>query len=293
MRLLETTEINGYRINGELRSDNAGNSVWGSATKNGRKYFIKQLKETYYDIPYSQATVFQREDMEASKKFYERMKKLYALVKNSDNGNLIAPVEFIRKDGHYYLITEWIEQSGSFGEIKNLPPPHRHVLMKVLAYSLCGLAGNNIVHNDLKPDNLCIKETATGAKTLKIIDFDNGFIQGDYPEIIGGSQSYMSPEVFIRTAQDEQGAEERIDITPQSDIFSLGIIFHEILTGELPASSNPDIQYIGLAVGHGCPVKLWSGLNVNYSNLIKKMLSVEPAERPSAEETFNILKRLG
>lgn len=289
---MQEININGYIITDELKSDNAGNSVWGFAFKDGKKYFIKQLKETYYDIPYDEATEFQKEYIEASNRFYNRMSRLFSLLKESDNGNLVVPIKFIKKDGHYYVVSEWIEQFSDFSEIKGFTEFQKYLMMKILAYSIYGLAENNIVHCDLKPDNIRIKDTISKARTLKIIDFDNGFIQGEYPDMIGGSQNYMAPEVFIRMGQDEEGLDEKIDITPKADIFSLGIIYHEILTGELPKSCDSNFPYIGIAVGHGIQIELNDKLSIEYVDLIKSMISLEPDERPDALEVFNILRSI-
>lgn len=292
MRKLQETDINGYIITEELKSDNAGNSVWGFAVKNGVRYFIKQLKETYYDIPYSEATSFQREDMESSKQFFNRMKRLYTLLKHSDQGNLVVPIEFIKQNGHYYVVTEWIEQFDSFSEVERLSDVQKHLMLKILAYNIYGLSKNNIVHCDLKPDNICIKNTLAGAKTLKIIDFDNGFVQGDYPSVTGGDQTYMAPEVFIRMAQDEEGVEKKIDITPKADVFSLGIIFHQLLTGELPKSSDSKFPYMGIAIGRGIRIELSGKLPIEYADIIKRMISLEPQQRPDALVVFNSLKSI-
>lgn len=285
-------DINGYIITEELRSDNAGNSIWGFAVKDDKKYFIKQLKETYYDISYDEATEFQKEYIRASNRFYDRMSRLFSLLKKSDNGNLVVPIEFIKQDGHYYVVSEWIDQFSDFSDIKNFTGFQKYLMMKILAYSVYGMAENNIVHCDLKPDNIRIKETISQARTLKIIDFDNGFIQGDYPDMIGGSQNYMSPEVFIRMGQDEEGFEEKIDITPKADVFSLGIIFHEILTGELPKSCDPKFPYIGIAIGNGVKIEMSDTLADEYIDLIGRMISLEPDSRPDALEVFNALKEI-
>ncbi|MGN0630620.1 MAG: protein kinase [Ruminococcus sp.] len=286
---MQKININGYIINGELSSDNAGNSVWGEAYKDGKKYFVKRLKETYYDIPYEKATDFQKEYIESSERFYYRICRLFLELKEADNGSLAVPLEFIKKDGHYYIITEWIDKAGDFSDVKNFTPALKHMLMKVLAYNIMGLASKNIVHCDLKPDNICIKETISGVKTFKIIDLDNSFITGDYPDMVGGSQNYMAPEVFIRMTQDEAGAEDKIDITHKADVFSLGIIFHEILTGTAP--SIPDeYSYIGIAAGYGAEAKLSDELAEEYYSLISKMLSPEPEKRPHALEVFNTLR---
>ena len=288
---MQEINIHGYVTTDEWNAKDAGTSVWNCAFKDGKKYFIKRLMETYIDnIPYEEATQWQKDDMIISNEFEERTQKLYSLLKKSDNGNLIVPLEFLKNEGHYYVISEWIDQFSDFNQIKSFTDYQKHLMMKVLAYSIYGLAKNKIVHCDLKPDNIRIKDTVSGARTLKIIDFDNGFIEGEYPDVLGGDQNYMSPEAFIRMSQDEDGAEDKMDVTSKSDIFSLGIIFHEILTGELPKISDSKTQYIGLAVGYGKQVILSEKLALEYSNLIEKMLCQNPNLRPDALYVFELLK---
>ena len=289
---MKEQNIHGYIVRDELRSENAGNSLWGACFRDGRKYFIKQLKETYYDIPLADATPFQREDMEASTRFYQRMLHLFDVLKEADNGNLVVPLDFIRHSGHYYIITEWVDQFSDFSEIRGFTPLQKHVMLRVLAYSLQGLAARGIVHCDLKPDNIRIKDTISRARTLKIIDFDYGFIQGEYPDLIGGTQNYLAPEAIIRMYQDEDGAAEKIDVTPKADIFSLGIIFHEILTGEQPQSEDPAFPYPGIAAGRGIPLRLDPGLPGEYAGMIRDMLLPEPGQRPDAQAVFDMLRRI-
>ncbi|MDD6084399.1 MAG: protein kinase [Oscillospiraceae bacterium] len=282
--------IDGYVLQGEFTSENAGNSAWGCAIKNGKKYFIKQLKETYPNISYEDATPFQRDSIEISRIFESRLKRLYSKLRLSDNGNLVVPIDFLKDNGHYYVVTEWIDQTSDFEEIKSFTNYQKNLMMRVLAYSLFGLEKNNIVHSDLKPDNIRIKETVSGAKTLKIIDFDNGFIQGDYPDAVGGDQIYMSPELFARMHQEENEEEDKYDITPKSDIFTLGIIFHEILTGDVPKTNSNEIPYIGEAVGRRMKIELDEKLPIEYSGLIEKMLDISPNSRPDAFSIFKYLK---
>lgn len=278
--------VNGYEVQGTLTSKDAGNSVWGAACKNDRQFFIKQLKETYLNRDYAKATPFQRQDMDASQRFYNRMVRMYSELRKSDNGNLVVPLEFIKQDGHYYIIAEWIEKFKEFKDVASLNAQQKEVLLKILAYNVAGLAANNIVHSDLKPDNLLLKVTSGGACTLKIIDFENSFISGDYPENIGGDQNYLSPEMLVRMGQDHMPTGARITITPKSDVFSLGIIFHEILTGEQPISCDPEVPYIGVAVSQGIDIQFSKNLSTGHAALIKSMLSKIPTHRPSAWDVF-------
>lgn len=291
--MMSNLMVEGYKVN-ITSSTGAGNSSWGTAYKDGKKYFVKMLKEKYVSIPYSEANSFQRDLIEESKIFEERINRLYKQLEVSNMGNLILPIsgKLFKKSGCYYVITEWVDQFASFKEINKFTVYQKNLMMMVLAYSLYGLSEGNIVHSDLKPDNIRIKNTVSGAKTLKIIDFENSFIEGDYPVVVGGDQNYMSPELRIRQGQDEdeEAVKNKIQITPKSDIFSLGIIFHEILTGKLPLIQDPKIKYACVAKLKRKNVVLHSEIPKKYSELINLMIDLNPNNRPCAYDIFKYLK---
>lgn len=101
----------------------------------------------------------------------------------------------------------------------------RQVLAALTEAHKCG-----VVHRDLKPDNILVQTTADGGERVKILDFgiaktlatssaDNNLTQG----AVIGSPRYMSPE---------QVSDESVD--QRSDLYSVGIILYEMLTGKVP-----------------------------------------------------------
>jgi serine/threonine-protein kinase len=91
-----------------------------------------------------------------------------------------------------------------------------------------------IVHRDLKPENLFLSRRANGTSLVKVIDFGistlvEGGISRDIPKktppsgALTGSPAYMSPEQL----------KDSDDVDARSDIWSLGVILHELLTGKL------------------------------------------------------------
>jgi eukaryotic-like serine/threonine-protein kinase len=96
---------------------------------------------------------------------------------------------------------------------------------------------NGIVHRDLKPANLFIIRRADGTLCLKVLDFGISRVESDVSMTqtaqVLGSPLYMSPE--------QLGAPESVD--PRSDVWSLGVILFELMTGSPPftASTLPDL----------------------------------------------------
>jgi serine/threonine-protein kinase len=92
----------------------------------------------------------------------------------------------------------------------------------------------NIVHRDLKPANLFVTRRSDGAPLLKVLDFgiskylDGGSISTD-SHIVLGSPVYMSPEQF-RSARDVDG---------RADVWGLGCILHELVSGQPPFGPGP------------------------------------------------------
>jgi len=99
------------------------------------------------------------------------------------------------------------------------------------------LAALDIVHADLKPDNILVKFDGEQITDLKIIDFGSAFVYSEATSINMSTPEYLSPEVlsFIdkRHASGQDGARKLFSrMEPWSfDIWSLGAIFLEIMTG--------------------------------------------------------------
>ncbi|MBK7637411.1 MAG: protein kinase [Saprospiraceae bacterium] len=145
---------------------------------------------------------------------------------------------FFRANTSYYKITEKIDiASLSTNDISKLSLDKILIIMKTVTHSLKILHELKIVHGDLKPDNILIKQTTTGGYTTKLIDFDNSYFSCEPPENteeVVGTPEYYSPELafYIKNGDSES---HRTQLTVQSDIFALGVIFCEYLIGHKPS----------------------------------------------------------
>ncbi|MGE4000207.1 MAG: serine/threonine-protein kinase [Planctomycetaceae bacterium] len=136
--------------------------------------------------------------------------------------------------GQHYLTMDFVE-SGSLAERLQsgpLEPREAAELLLTIARAVGYLHQHKIVHRDLKPSNILLDEQ--GAPYVTDFGLAKVF-EGDSAETasgtIIGTPSYMAPE---------QAAGKSAEVSPQSDVYSLGTILYEMLTGRPPfAEDNP------------------------------------------------------
>jgi serine/threonine protein kinase len=276
--------LNGYTLLADFSVVGAGLSRWTFATKGGREYFVKEfLSPTYPEdgAPGSdRVKARKRQRCAAFEARHASMQSALAPL-STYGGNLIVTLDFFRAGAKYYKTTERVESEAlGVAGIAALPFRQRLVLLKSAAHSLKILHDLRIVHGDLKPDNVLVKRTDLGY-TSKLIDFDNAYMAGDPPpptEIVG-TISYYSPELLGYIQED--GVVAASDLGTASDVFALGLIFSEFLTGELPAY---DHAYGEPAVAARSGVVLRVDrtlLDPVLADLVDRMLLVTPAARPT------------
>jgi eukaryotic-like serine/threonine-protein kinase len=126
-----------------------------------------------------------------------------------------------------YLIAEWIDGQNLEQILEGGPLPPVEVVRigAAIADALHSLHQQNVIHLDLKPENVILRPDGTAV----MIDF--GFAHhARYPDLLAeemrfaaGSAPYVSPEQILGTRED-----------PRSDIFALGVVLYEMATGKLP-----------------------------------------------------------
>jgi len=276
--------VNGYLILEDFTVVGAGLSKWTFAERGGRQFFIKEfLSPTYPDdaAPGSPKTKAKKRARCATFEAQHRgMQKALAPL-SAYGGNLIVTLDFFRWGAKYYKVTEKVDAEDlGAGGVAALGLRWQLVLMKSVAHSLKILHDLNIVHGDLIPSNILVKRTELGY-TSKLIDFDSSYIAGSPPpatEIVG-TINYYSPELL--------GYIQEAGVTPAelgvaSDVFALGLIYTEFLTGAMPPFDVARYHEAAVAVRHGETLRIpRAGVLPVLADLVDAMLLPEPGRRPT------------
>lgn len=196
----------------------------------------------------------------------------------------IANVYDVGNDGNiYYIVMEYVDGYTLKDIIKTKAPFTNEEVLGIsiqIANALEVAHSNNIVHRDIKPQNILV--TKEGG--IKVTDF--GIARATTSNTITtdtmGSVHYFSPE---------QARGGYVDF--KSDIYSLGIIMFEMVTGKLPFDGDGVVQ---LAMKHiNEPLPDMKELNPNISNSLEKIILKATTKNPdnrysSAKELNNDLK---
>lgn len=293
MAMLKGEVINGYTILKDFVVA-GGMSKVTFAEKGGKEYFIKEFLSPKYpviDSPGSEKVKAQRRKAcEAFEKHHRELNKKIA-TKVSLGGNLVFAIDFFRSGTCYYKVTEKIDTASlTCEEISHLSFDKILLIAKSVCHSIRILHDLNIVHGDLKPDNILIKKTSL-AFSGKLIDFDDSYFSGNPPtdrESLVGTPEYYSPEqaAYIMDEDEEISGST---LTLKSDIFTLGIILCEYFTGRKPILPS-DCGSTWLCVEKDKSLSYAKSIPSGIKNLIDWMLRKNPNERPTINEVFEILK---
>jgi serine/threonine protein kinase len=216
-------------------------------------------------------------------------------VADLQHPNIVQVYGFGEHDGKPFLALEYLD-GGNLRRFEGLPQEAKTVarVMEALAQALQHAHDKKIVHRDLKPANVLLAgkpDTPLGECQPRIADFglakriggeDAGHTATN---AIMGTPAYMAPE---------QARGSTRDVGPAADIYGLGAILYQLLTG-LPPFRGSSIQEVLLMVQSADPLpprQLLPSIPLDLQTICLKCLEKEPGRRyPSAGELADDLGR--
>lgn len=216
-----------------------------------------------------------------------RMEIEIKLLKEFSHPNIVEFKDFIKiitvKDNSPKIIAYLILEYCAGGDLHNylkkgaLSEITTKKFIKQLADGIAYLKSKNVFHRDLKPHNILLNGLYD---TIKITDFnfvkliDNNNI--DLSQTICGSPLYMAPEIL---------SDNFNGYTSKSDLWSIGLIFYEMLHGKNPFNDAVNIMDLKKKIIR--PIIIKTDLSDNAKHLLINLLKLDPDKRLSYQEFFN------
>ena len=171
-------------------------------------------------------------DLQADAAYLERFRMEEWVARRINSPHVLKPCRQTRKRNYVYVVTEYIDGQTLAQWMIDHPQPELEAVRGIIEQVAKGLRAFHrmeMLHQDMRPENVMIDSTGTA----KIIDFGAtrvasiaetaAPVAGHTQSNILGTVQYTAPEYFLGDGG-----------TPQSDLFSLGVIAYHMLTGRLP-----------------------------------------------------------
>ncbi len=199
-------------------------------------------------------------------------------------------------DGRAYFIMEWLTGQSLRQRLDGgpaVPPADAISIVDGVAEALEAAHAAGVIHRDLKPDNVFLVPTSGGGFRTKLLDFGIAKLSGGGSAddrnrtgtgTVVGTPGYMSPEQA-----------RGIPIGPASDVYSLGVMFYELLCGSCPFTDESSVVVMARHVTDepARPSSRAPGIRADVEALVMAMLGKVPEQRPTIADLRRRLAQVG
>ena len=211
MTLSQGDQIGQYKIENQIGSGGMATVYRAYHERLDRYVAIKIMHQTFMQEP----------------DFHARFEREARIVANLDHPNIVSVYDYDEHDQQPYLIMKFIEGDTLKSKLKDGPLTLEHILeiLPKIADALTFAHGLGVLHRDIKPSNIMIDTRGepylTDFGLARIAQMGESTMSAD---MMLGTPQYISPEQ----------AQGLPDLTPATDVYSLGIILYELVTGQVP-----------------------------------------------------------
>jgi serine/threonine-protein kinase len=248
----------------------------------GRKVAIKVLRPTFASDP-EQMSRFLKEAQAISS------------IKHRGIIDIIGFGKIPQPDGRQYMVMEFLEGETLEATMLRegaMTPVRALTLVDEILDALSAAHKVGVVHRDLKPANIYITLQSNGSRYVKLVDFGLARKaslvdinrQSGKASMMAGTPEYLSPEQAKGLAA-----------TPRTDLYCLGVVLFEMMTGRLPFSADSVIELLHKHLTVEAPrvSTLVGGVPAPLDDLIAQLLLKPPEARPtSADAARQLVQRM-
>ena len=204
--------------------------------------------------------------------FARRFKQEAASAANLSSPYIVNVYDWGQDDGTYYIVMEFVRGSDLKTAIKERGAINQRKVAEIgsqVCQALSVAHKQDIIHRDVKPQNIMVQPDGN----VKVMDFGIARAKNstmDKTASVLGTAHYISPE-------QAQGK----DLTPASDLYSLGVVMYEAATGKLPFD-GPDAVSVAMKQVQEIPVppsEIKPDIDPGLEAIIMKAMSKNPGER--------------
>jgi serine/threonine protein kinase len=215
------------------------------------------------------------------------LKHEFEVAKELNHKNIIKLIEYRTDAETPFIVLELFSEMNLKMAMRRGPEPIAYKLPSIVEQASEGLYylhSKGYVHCDIKPDNVLLSREWE----VKLIDFTIAKkIKTGFGKLfagktkVEGTRSYMSPEQIRGGTLD-----------PRSDIYSMGCMIYELITGKAPYTGNTPNELLSKHLTASIPSLLVGNDNVSpeFNNIVRKMLAKNPEERP--QDMWDVLKKI-
>lgn len=221
------------------------------------------------------------------KEFVDRFKQEALAIAKLRHSNIIQIYTFFQENDLLCLVMEYVEGGSLYQLMQNGPPVTAETAIRItkeVASALDHAHSRGFIHRDIKPGNILL----SGEQTAIVTDFG-------VAKVLDGSQYTKTSAFGIGTAQ--YMSPEQIngpEVGPASDLYSLGILLYEMITGKVPfdGDSTLSVAYSQIHEEPVSPRELAPETPKDIERLILQMLDKKPDARPAAGQIIKTLEKI-
>lgn len=226
-------------------------------------------------------------DNEVLQRRFEAEAEMYRTLSHP---NVVTYLESGVDEGRRFIALEYIrgqDLAQLLDAMKRIPVDMALSMMLDITYALSFAHSKGIVHRDIKPQNVML----TGDNVIKLIDF--GVAQAEQVDLLKTSAGTVLGSLCYNSPEQNHGRK----VEERSDVYSLGLLFYEMLTGErlLPNKALSEVLLAQVALDDEIvpPSQRQVDLPPQLEKLVLRMVRFERAERPrSMGEVLQVLQSL-
>jgi hypothetical protein len=262
-----TTLADRYRIVSPLGKGGMGEVYRAEDLKLGQTVALKFLPRSLAQTEHALER-FTREVRLARQVSHPNVCRVFDIGEISDVG------DGGKRSEHTFLTMEFVDGedlASLMRRIGRLPPDKALEIARQMCAGLAAAHEHGIIHRDLKPANIMLD----GRGRVRITDFGLAGIAAELgaADALAGTPAYMSPEQFA-------GGE----LTPKSDLYSLGLVLYEIFTGKRPfdATTSQEMARLRDKSAPTAPSQIVKELDPLVERVILRCLEKDAAKRPAS-----------